>query len=361
MPTSSKSTSVVLDTTELRKDWLFESFRMQLLGIRALDGALSVYIPAPVLEELIAHYGREARDKEADLARLRHNLDRLGVPLAGESQRKPLGYREFLIERFDEVLSFEISEWPTVAHSQLVQRAVARKRPFDQKGGGYRDSLVWASVVELAADGHDVALVTADLTFSEKDGLLHPELAEEIEPLSGTVELVRDLSSWLLATLPSGPGDVREAVALERDKEFTEYYLASDMQEWLIPEAAEIGFSHRPIRFEVEETIWDGDIRKVTTSSPGEGALVAEYDLDQVVEFRALLSEATEVEHDWSVESQMADEVLVTGSLRMIVRVAVLFEADLSFSVDVLSWRRADGRPPGPGISEPDPTQTPLF
>jgi hypothetical protein len=205
-------------------------------------------------------------------------------------------------------------------------------RPFDQKGGGYRDSLVWASVLELASDGHDVALVSADLAFADKDGQLHPELAGEVEALSGSVELVRDLSPWLLATLPSGPGGVREAVEVERDKQFTEYYFASDMQEWLTPEAADIGFSHRPLRFEVEESVWDGDIRKVTTSSPGEGALVAEYDLDQIVEFRAFLSEATEVEHDWDVESQLGDEIVVTGSLSMVVRVAVLFEADMSFS-----------------------------
>ena len=111
-------------------------------------------------------------------------------------------YRKYVEERFDERLSFTVLPWPQTAHQDLAMRAVNRTPPFNEKGTGYRDSLVWADVVELARSGHDVALVSMDKAFEGNPGELAPALQAEVDPLEGSVELVRDFSSWLIAALP---------------------------------------------------------------------------------------------------------------------------------------------------------------
>lgn len=352
---------VVLDSTELRRDWLLEGFRMQLLGIRALQGSFTVHIPSPVLEEMVANHARSRGDHEDQLTRVTRELSRLGAPVLVRGERPDFDYRAYLLDRFDSILSFYVAEWPDVGHAELVARAVGRRPPFDAKGGGYRDSLVWATATEMAASGAHVALVSADNAFNDGDGGLHPLLQKEVDALAGSIELVRDLSSWLLADLPSGAGLVSEVVATERDQEFADYYFESDMQEWLAPDAVAIGFSHRPLQFEVEESVWGGDIRKVSTALPGGNAIVAEYDIDQDVEFRAVLPETAVVEPTWDVESHVGGDLLIRGRLKMVVRVRVLFDSDLSFTVDELEWKRSDGHAPGPGLAEPDTTLIELF
>jgi hypothetical protein len=85
-----------------------------------------------------------------------------------------LDYRAYLTERFNEVLGIKVMDWPSVSHRELVARAVSRTPPFDQKGSGYRDSLVWADVAELAKSGHDVVLASEDRIFADQDETLAP-------------------------------------------------------------------------------------------------------------------------------------------------------------------------------------------
>lgn len=43
----------------------------------------------------------------------------------------------------------EIIRTPNVGHEQLVKRDLARRKPFNENGGGYRDALIWESILEL--------------------------------------------------------------------------------------------------------------------------------------------------------------------------------------------------------------------
>jgi hypothetical protein len=353
------SNQVVLDTTELRRDWLLVGFRMQLLATRASHSSLTVNVPASVLEELIAHHERESVVAAQGHVKAVQAMSRLGLRGPTE-QFVPLDYRAYLVERFDEILGFTTLTWPQVSHETLVGRAVHRVPPFDTKGGGYRDSLVWASVLELATAGSDVVLVSADRGFADPQGELHPDLKAEVDVLAGSVILVQNLSAWLLSTLPQGISLI-DAVQEARDQEFADYYFQSDMQTELFPSAADIGFSHGPIKFEPDECEWGGGFSKVSAVSVGEGSIVAEYDVDQVVSFLATLPDNARIEPGWEVKSRIGDEITVRGRTEMVVRLGVLFDADMSFVIDELSWRRADGTSPGLEAGYLDPSSVPLF
>jgi hypothetical protein len=88
------------------------------------------------------------------------------------------GYENEFRARLEHYL-VDILPLDSVTHDELIARALARRRPFDDSGRvGYRDALIWHNVLE-AARHEDVALVTRDKGFGEK-GRLHAHLQEDL-------------------------------------------------------------------------------------------------------------------------------------------------------------------------------------
>jgi hypothetical protein len=93
----------------------------------------------------------------------------------------------------------QIQPIPNTSHDVLVGRDLARRKPFSQTGKGYRDALIWEGVLELAAAGHDIAIITTNKDdFAEKDFTLHHDLQKDLEGRGITVARVT-----LYATLKS--------------------------------------------------------------------------------------------------------------------------------------------------------------
>ena len=102
-------------------------------------------------------------------------------------------------------------------------------------------------------------------------------------------------------------------------------------------------------------------MQRVGERSTEDGLVVVEYDIGQTVEFDIELPAGAPVDPAWSRSRRTCrNGVLAGGSVDMIVRVAVLFDAE-HWSVEEVAWRRADGRRPVPGLAVMDPRQSVLF
>lgn len=353
--------TLVLDATELRKDWLCAGLKFQLIKHMVDQALISVYVPASVLEEVIAHHGRAVEDTAKKLDGVVRDRRALGLGPV-EADNTGFDYRAYLIERFDEALGITVMDWPDVSHRELVARAVSRTVPFDQKGSGYRDSLVWAAVVELAKSGRDIALASEDRIFAGQDNMLAPQLKAEIRDASGDVVLVRDLGTWLLAQLPWTSGSLEEAVALGHDQQFYEFLLQSGLAEEMVPDATNLGFRRAPYSVEITNVQWGGSFIPLGGVRAPDGLIVTEYEIDQLVDFEAELPEGSEVEDGWETsEPDFSGRIAVRGQVRMVVRLAVLFETEFGLTVDQVSWRRGDGSGPGTAPLQPIPGQLSLF
>lgn len=357
--------TIVLDTSELAQDWMLTGLKYQLFDHIHHATWFNVYVPAVVLEELVACHARAVAKVEGATRRLERDRRLVGLlPLAGSGMA--WDYRKYVEERFDERLSFTVLPWPQTAHQDLAMRAVNRTPPFNEKGTGYRDSLVWADVVELARSGHDVALVSMDKAFEGDPGELALGLQAEVDPLEGSVELVRDFSSWLIAALPwKSVPDLAAAVHVSRASEFYDWYLKSDFQNELEPTVEELGFGTSPYKFEIVEVEWDGEFVPIEGAvTDDDGLTLVEYELGQSVAFRADFPEGIELDPNWQVSTPGLSRLIeVEGTIEMQLRVAVLYGGDFGFSVEQLSWRRADGVGLGAAAYHPelDPQQGQLF
>ncbi|MFC8618976.1 PIN domain-containing protein [Micromonospora purpureochromogenes] len=89
---------------------------------------------------------------------------------------------------------FFVQPWPNCSSQEVVERELARRRPFidKEKVGtiGHRDTIIWLGVLALAAGRPDdtIAFVTKDNGFLGGDGL-HEDLQEDL--INCGVELTR--------------------------------------------------------------------------------------------------------------------------------------------------------------------------
>ena len=102
-------------------------------------------------EEVSAEHGR-VLDRESK--RVRDGLRALSK-LLGEELKSPTDeldteaktglFRERLEAQFTEP-NCEILDYPDVSNQEMVKRAIARRKPFDNRGSGFRDALIWYSM-----------------------------------------------------------------------------------------------------------------------------------------------------------------------------------------------------------------------
>ena len=169
---------VVLDANVLSADYELRGPLWRLLALDVSEGSLVLHVPEVCFTETVANH-RRAMDKNlAELDALRVKMGRLiGQANAAfascrevpQDQRE--GYETLLRERLEQ-LGAELLPYPIATHEEITERATSRKPPFNDKGGGYRHTLIWLSVLELAADtGQHVCLVSMDKAFHEGPSL----------------------------------------------------------------------------------------------------------------------------------------------------------------------------------------------
>lgn len=102
---------------------------------------------------------------------------------------------------------------PEVPHTDLIQRSARGRKPFSNPGKGsseasdkgYRDTLIWLTILE-AATADQVAFVTANSSdFSDGQNGLHPDLLDDLRErdLVGRVDLYLTLEDFLEANVPA--------------------------------------------------------------------------------------------------------------------------------------------------------------
>lgn len=338
-----KPITVVLDSTEITRDWYLRGLNFKLLQyLHELEG-LMLTVPASVIEEVSANHDRARLEAERSFERVVKEYARLGLPLPVKPA--PAGaYREELLEALESQM-IGILPWPDVSHSDLVARAVSRTPPFGANGSGYRDSLVWAAALAAAipepgitygAPKH-VVLASQDRIFSNGRGGLADALVKEAEEAGLSVELATDLQAWIAEQLPrSQRTGLRDVAAKARDARLTQYLMESDFFQYLeirpenlnLPKSTgdvnvieDHGFNLEPIRF----------------SKLDRGKTLVEYSLTvrTLVEAEMSREGADANRWDWRGRSVL-DRVWAEVPIELQGRLEVVFDAyDLDFDMDL--------------------------
>lgn len=207
---------IVLDTNQLHGDYLLESPQFSTLhdGLRQAGDELCV--PEVVVKEIT----RKFMQAYAGAISGQKKVNRV-AGLVGNEQPELVSvdiaekkYSHLLADRLKQ-LSARVLDVPNVGVGSLLDRDLAERRPFDNKGRGLRDTLIWESILkDLEDHEEDVVLITNDAGFTSRgtekgtQTELHGDLADDLEAAGHNrtrvkvFKTIQDFNSEVFSRLP---------------------------------------------------------------------------------------------------------------------------------------------------------------
>lgn len=218
---------LVLDTSVLRADFRLSGNEFRIFRSAIDRGQHQVYLPEVVLIEIRTLFLREVDSLRTDLQKLSRSLSRLADDEFGDapaSLEDPHAAADKYIALLEADLRFVQLPPPSIEHRILVTRAAERRKPFSEGGAGYRDALIWVSVIELAQQFDDVGLVSLNpRDFADKGGSLHRDLLDDIQSFGcHPVRYFRSLRDLHAEMPPRGVVPMEQATAVSPNGDMPE-------------------------------------------------------------------------------------------------------------------------------------------
>jgi hypothetical protein len=202
---SSHPEFVVLDSNVIIGDYWLRSPSFVLLYDFLKRTGAKLVVPQIVVEEVINHHREDLQTVKSQMQTAHRQSGRLlrNVPsVAGQivalnrnSSRDP--YSSFLPTELKRV-GAQVIDYSDISHKDIVARDLKRTRPFQQSGTGYRDTLVWETVIRHCVKKGAVTVFITDNVkdFCDAKGELHEDLKKEIQAKGANendFKLFRDL------------------------------------------------------------------------------------------------------------------------------------------------------------------------
>jgi hypothetical protein len=157
---------VVFDTSAIYPDSFFNGTQFQILMSSTSRLGITVVMPQVVVDELTNKHRESVEKLESVWKSLeteaRTVFGRHRPPLQRPWDSESLDYASFL-SSFLKENGCMVLPYPTVAHVDVVQAIFAKRSPFQKGEKGYRDYLIWHSILEFFARADEqIAFVTSN-------------------------------------------------------------------------------------------------------------------------------------------------------------------------------------------------------
>jgi len=180
---------VVFDTNILCADFHLKGndFRVFLEGMERVG--IQIYLPKVVIDEVINKYWQKL---------YRIAKESLGIcqkwqkatwmptqpPISFESANaEACKYKKYLLKTFDAVKATRLP-YPNTSHEVIAQRAIEHRKPFKENGAGYRDTLIWESILSLFNnDSSPICFVTNNSKDFGGGPNVHRDLLQDLDRL----------------------------------------------------------------------------------------------------------------------------------------------------------------------------------
>ena len=216
---------VVVDANSIVQGaWRLDSPAWRVILHQSKAGIIRLVVPEVVLREVVGRFSAEEAKKLDEANRIARNLRELSgvdaVKIPELNQSEVVANYETAVRSTLTDFGARIAELPAINIDLLVSRAIARARPFDEKGSGLPDVVLWETFVSLllSAPAARGVLISEDARAfgAPEGGSLHSDLTAELNArgVSGAVGLFGTISAYLDAT---GGDDPRLAAQMAED------------------------------------------------------------------------------------------------------------------------------------------------
>jgi len=177
---------VTIDTNVLFGDHLLTGAGATVTRRSSTQLGFDLVITEVVLAEAQGKFKERIEKARGQVKALSKELSELGLePLISELPQPKMDeavqkYRGAMETLFPQRARFE---FPDIPLQILVERAVLKKRPFREEDKGFRDTLIWLSLLaQMKASGESLVFITNDEGFRKDKGTndVHPDLLSDL-------------------------------------------------------------------------------------------------------------------------------------------------------------------------------------
>lgn len=200
---------VILDSNIIISDFRLKTPDWTLLLESSFNSNIELLIPQLVIEEVLNKFEERLRTAEnrlnKELLVIKKLTDREIHTQITKIKTYLNDYTRYLLNEL-KTNKAKIIDYPKVSHKNLVQKAIKKKKPFNENEKGYRDALIWENVKEnipeigTSAGNPELVFITNNKAdFLDENLNLHPDLIIELEDESLDLEAIRtypDLQSF---------------------------------------------------------------------------------------------------------------------------------------------------------------------
>ena len=186
--------AIVIDTTALWPSLLLDGVDFRVLFAGMHFATQRIAIPQVVLDEASRHFAERWQKASNQLSKAQAELTALGATITPPIPAQ-VAYPFSKPEAWP--VPVYALPYPSVPHGELAHRDLDRRKPFAHTGKGYRDALVWYSILELSKTAPRIAFITnnTDDFAEEKGGPLHSHLLCDL-PQGVAVELYTSIQRF---------------------------------------------------------------------------------------------------------------------------------------------------------------------
>lgn len=175
--------NIIVDSNIIIRDYFLKGYDFNMLLEYVNDFSenegVTLYVPEVSIKEVVNKYYEELASAKKILKKLVDNDDFLTF-------KKYENYHDALLRRiFD--LGIKILFTPEVGHTEIIDRAYAKKKPFSNSSElGYKDYLIWKSILKLASYVGDIVFISEnkkDFSSRSKNSF-HEDYLDDIQALS---------------------------------------------------------------------------------------------------------------------------------------------------------------------------------
>lgn len=187
---------VVLDANVICADFRMRGQALGQLLAAADRGRISLIVPEVVVREVVSVFARTFREHKPRLERELAQFRRMGLLEAQDGPELPRNVEDAAAAYESDLrwllLESEVNipPLPDVTHDRILSRIFDERKPMDRGEKGYRDTLLWETVLEIASIVGPVVLLSQNAKDFGEDDRLASDLREDLKAAGFAPDLV---------------------------------------------------------------------------------------------------------------------------------------------------------------------------
>ena len=199
---------IIIDTNVIHLDFKLNKARIVTLCNTSTILGHEIFIPDVVIDEIVKQYDEKAEEYINSFNKALKKLSDLSTSPITQTPIDAKGfisnYRNELNNRIKQ-LGIGIIPYPNTGHKIMVARELGKKKPFKDSTKGYRDALIWDSVMEhtqkYSSNCGIIFLTANSKDFADKDKKdLHTDLIADCISNgipTTSIRLVTDIQNFI--------------------------------------------------------------------------------------------------------------------------------------------------------------------